>query len=447
MPTWSSLLRCLYPVLLLPFAAPSPAMPPELDQRLAALARSGDFAGAVVIRRRGQIVYERGFGLADVEAGLAFSTRTVVETGSVTKPVTAAAVLLLAENGRLHLDDAVRTLIPEFPHGATTIRHLLTHGAGLPDYSAFESELNSGRLIETPDLLRFVASRHQMPVFPSGSRFSYCNICFDTLALIVERVSGQSYAEFVRNHFFEPSGARRVFLRPARLGDWNGFRVRGYRRTATGFEPNDVFDNEGFYGGGNLYFSADDLAAWMSAWSEPKQAIGPIRSAATTPVAFPDGRSGLTLGNFYCSESRTRCYYPGHHQGFHAFGYWDSERRLAIAFVSNGTLAPSLQVDIPRLLIAAAEGRPIPALSPPAASPPVPLQPGSYHVGSFGRVTLSSEGGSLVVKLPGRTAYPLVPAGHGWAYAPGLDLYVRGDGSDGLILHSIFAVGRGRRLD
>jgi hypothetical protein len=99
------------------------------------------------------------------------------------------------------------------------------------------------------------------------------------------------------------------------------------------------------------------------------------------------------------------------------------------------------------LLIAAAEGRPDPALSSPAASPPVPLQPGSYHLGSIGRVILSTEGGSLVVELPGHTAYPLVPAGDDWTYAPGLDLYLRGDGSDELILRSIFDVGRGRRLD
>lgn len=439
----SSVLRCLCLALLLTSAAASAALP-NLDRRLSALAASGEFDGAVVIRRRGRVIYSNGFGLADVEARVPFSPDTIVETGSVTKPVTAAAMLWLADRGQLDLDDEVRVLVPEFPHEGTTFRDLLIHAGGLPDYSAFDAALNSGRVIRTTDLLGLMGTARIAPAFSPGSRFSYCNICFDTLALAVERLTGENFGDFARRRFLIPAGACGVFLRPARLADYPGIRMRGYRRTPAGVEPNDVFDNEGFYGGGNLYFSAADLAAWMSAWANGTGGIRRIRRAATAPVRLTDGRSGLAFGNFYCAPSRTRCYYPGHHQGFHAFGYWDSKARLAIALVSNGTLSPRLQVEIPRLLIAAAEQTPLPESSPEPAAAAGALRPASYDVEGLGTVILDQSTDGLSVILPGHTAFRLFPAGGGWSYAPGLDLYLRSDGSNGLVLRSVFLEGHGR---
>lgn len=420
----------------------------ELDRRLDELAIEGHFAGAVVIRRDDRVVYQRGLGLADPVTGRLFSPNTVVETGSVTKPVTAAAVLTLAADGRLNLDEAVRASLPEYPHPGTTVGQLLMHAGALPDYSAFEPELTSGRVIRATDLLAMIGARSPQSDSPAGRRFSYCNICFDTLALLVERKTGQSFEAFVRGRFLEPAGATGVFVRPARLKDWRGERSAGYRRTPAGVEPNDVFDNEGFYGGGNLYFSAADLAAWMAAWANRHAALRPIRDLSTRPVAFPDGRSGLTLGSWYCAPGQARCYYPGHHQGFHAFGYWDSRRRLAIALVSNGTLSPRLQVEIPRLLIAAAEGRTLPARSGAAGGAAQGVQPGVYLVQGVGTVTISAKDGRLGVIAPGFTRYPLFPAGDGWLYAPGLDLYLTPGSRRGEILWwSVFHQSVGRQAE
>lgn len=387
-------------IFLLAATAPAANARPDLDRRLQALAEAGEFAGAVVIRQGARVLYERGFGLADIEAGLAFSPRTVVETGSVTKPVTASAVLLLAERGELDLDARVQSLLPEYPDEATTVRHLLTHSGGLPDYSAFEQELGSGRVVRTHDLLRMTRDHGHPHAISPGAGFAYCNLCYDTLALLVERRTGLAYDVFVREQLLKPAGAVDVFLRPARLSDWRGVRIRGYRRTASGVSANDVFDNEGFYGGGNLYFSARDLAMWMSAWANRRPRIRPIQVAATRSVSFADGVSGLTLGNWYCSADKTRCYYPGHHQGFHAFGYWDSGRRLSIAFVSNGTLSPELLVEIPRLLIAAAEGAPLPSRAPANGPSGEGLRAGTYAIDGLGRIVVSNAGGALRLTAP-----------------------------------------------
>lgn len=430
-------------LLLALIAAPATAATARLDAALAALAGRGRFDGAVAILRSGEPVFARGYGLADL-APLAFAADTIVETGSIAKPITAAAVLLLARRGQVDLDAPVQRHVAEFPYAGTTVRHLLTHSAGLPDYGAFDAELNSGRVIRTTDLLGFVRTRAAEPAFPPGSGFSYCNICYDTLALLVERVSGQDYERFVLDNLLQPAGVRDAFLRPARFADWPGRRIRGYRRSAGGIVPNDTFDNEGFHGGGNLYFSARDLAAWASAWATGHEAVRALRAAASEAVDLAAGRSGLRLGNWYCDETGTRCYYPGHHQGFHAFAYWDARRRIAVAFVSNGTLPPRLQVKIPRLLIAAAEGRPPPPRCGRAGGTASAPATGSWDFPGIGRARISGPPDRLTLHAPGGVAYRLFAAGDGVAYAPGLDAYLR-PVAGGLEWWSVLACATGRR--
>jgi CubicO group peptidase (beta-lactamase class C family) len=431
--------------LLLALAtAPATAATSRLDLALAALAGRGEFDGAVAIMRGDELAFARGYGLADLGPPLPFAPDTIVETGSIAKPITAAAVLLLARQGRVELDAPVRRYVAEFPDAAATVRQLLAHSAGLPDYGAFDAELNSGRVIRTADLLGFIRARGAAPPFAPGTGFSYCNICYDTLALLVERVSGRDYESFVLEQLLRPAGVRQAFLRPARLVDWRGRRIRGFRRTTGGIRPNDVFDNEGFYGGGNLYFSARDLVAWASAWAIGGEAAGALRPAATEAVMLANGRSGLRLGNWYCDEIGTRCYYPGHHQGFHAFAYWDSRRRIAIAFVSNGTLSPQLQVEIPRLLIAAAEGRGPPAACERGAGANA-LEAGTYVLPAIGRVTLAGTAEAPTLRAPSGVDYGLFPAGDGAYYAPGLDAYLRRDGAR-LHWSSVFACATGRAV-
>lgn len=438
-------MRALVFALFLFAGVPAAARLPQLDSALTSLAENGHFSGAIAIMRGDRLIYARGFGLADIERNLPFSPDTIVETGSIAKPVTAAAIFRLVELRRIDLDAPVQTYIAEFPHGATTVRNLLMHSGGLPDYAVFDAELNSGRVVRTVDLLNFLRTAGTPLAFRPGTEFSYCNPCYDTLALLVERVTGETYEHFVRRHFLGPTGARQAFLRPARFSQWNGVRIRGYRRTSDGFEPNDAFDNEGFYGGGNIYFSAVDLAAWMSGWANRTAAVGSVQRRATASAIFPVGRSGLALGNWYCSRSREQCYYPGHHQGFHAFGYWDTRRSLAIAFVSNGTLSPYLQTALPRLLIQAAEGRTPQRLNMGPHPQPLEVTPGTYDFGRIGSVVIFRNGGGLRMRPPGAVSYQLFPIGTGWLYAPGLDVYLSPAPAqrDGLLWSSVFQTGYG----
>lgn len=401
-------------------AAPAAATPPPgLDATLRQLHDSGRLSGAVVVMRGGVPTFAQGYGPADPFAGLPFTPDTPSESGSLAKPVTAALVLGLVRDGRIALDRPVRDYLPEYPDAETRVRHLLSHSAGLPDYDRFQPVAGK----TTADFLRALRKDGSTARGRAGRAFAYCNLCYDTLALLAERVTGQSYQALLDRRLFGPAGLRASRLRPPFLKDWLG-RAIGYRRAEGGLERADSWDGEHFYGGSNIAFTARDLArlgAWFAGPSDPG-----LRRMATAPARVNGRPTGLTLGNFYCAADRASCHYTGHHEGFHGFLYWDARREIAVAMLTNNMLAPSLQQRLQRALVAFAEHRPADAGREMAlATPGQPIRPGAYRAGGQ-LITLAPAAGPFWTITLNGLAYTGFPVGEGWTYVPGLDVYLSG---------------------
>lgn len=400
-------------------AAPSVAVagmahavePTALHQALQQLVQDGKFSGAVVIRHADSVGFARGYGYADPFTGRPFTPETPVDSASLAKPVTAAMALLLAEDGRLDLDAPVRRYLAGYPHEHATVRHLLAHSAGLPADQQLEPL--AGKTNEA--LMDQVRTQRLPPLFAPGSEFAYCNACYTTLAHLIERVSGRHYLDQASL----PSG---VAIRPRRLADWSG-RAIGHRRTVEGgLEHADSYEDEVFYGSANLSVSATQLAQWGAEWWGPR--LAEIHGDATLPVQIGAGVSGLTLGNWYCGAGGRRCHYLGHHEGFHHMLYWDADRRLAVAMVSNNTLPPALQQRLQRALVAFAEGRPEDGRAELAAElSDRAFSPGVYRVRSEDTITVRAGEGQVVVERRG-VSYPAYGLGPGLHYVPGLDIYL-----------------------
>jgi CubicO group peptidase (beta-lactamase class C family) len=384
-----------------------------LHQALDQLARDGKFSGAVVVRGAEGVRFARGYGWADPFEQRAFTPDTPADSGSLAKPITAAAVLLLIRDGMVEIDAPVRRYLPEYPHPTTTVRQLLSHSAGLD-----LKETAAGLANKTnADLLAEAAA----PLFPPGSAFNYCNLCSITLAMLIERVVGMHYLEFVKRRVFLP---RDVSLRPQRLADWRG-RAIGHRRKPDGtVERFDSWEGELLYGSANFSVSATQLAKWGSEWWQAR--LEPIRAVATTSALISSKRSGLTLGNWYCAAGGRPCHYLGHHEGFHHMLYWDADRRISIALLSNNALDPALQQRLQRALVAFANADPERGreqLVAPLPRREAPL--GRFKLSSGETVELVARGNRRSVRRAD-IDYPAYPIGWGIRYVPGLDLYLAG---------------------
>ena len=176
------------------------ALSSQLDAYLAPVARSKDFNGVVLVAKDDKVVFEKAYGLANVELNAPLTTRSRFRIASVTKTFTAAAISILAERGKLSYSDPLSKFIPDFPSGdKITIRHLLLHRAGVGDVSALPC--SSATL---DDLVKEIAAKPL--AFEPGTKNRYSNAGYALLARIVERASGMSWADFLRNQVVKPAG-------------------------------------------------------------------------------------------------------------------------------------------------------------------------------------------------------------------------------------------------
>jgi len=405
------------------------AEPAPDDARVQAIVAGTGFSGAIVLGRAGEVVYARGFGVADRERGVPFTPATASDGGSIAKTFTAAAIYMLAAEGRLGLDDPVAKHVAEFPHAATRVRHLLVHSVGLPDYPFFDADLPPGTRRDAAAMLRVLAMRQGAPTFAPGSRFEYSSLGYDVAALVVERVSGQAFARFVRERLFAPLGLRDSYPRPAFFADWPGPRTLGYREREGRWERYEVFDGEDFHGGSNWYVSALDLTRWAAAFARGDRLVEAVQRAAAGPARLDDGsRLGFHHGSWFCDAAATRCHYTGDLRPFQTFAYWDRARQETVAFVANSTLPPWQRIRIARDLVALLAGAPAPVsdTTPLLRVPRGAMAPlaGVYRSATLGAVEFRVDKDALSLRPAEGPSYPAYRVGNDACYVPGLDYWL-----------------------
>lgn len=234
---------------------------------------------AVGVAENGRTLVERAYGMADVGLGVPARPDSIYEAGSVSKQFTAAAVLLLARDGKLRLDDNIRTYLPELPDYGTpvTIRHMLHHTSGLRDWgaiSALEGWPRNTRTFSNDDVL-MLAARQRALNFTPGTHFLYSNTNYNLLAILVARVSGESLAAFSAARIFAPLG-----MAHTRWREDHGTIVRGrttaYTAAAGVYSADQPIEDA--YGNGGLLTTVGDLLLWNAGLDADR--LGPGLTAA-----------------------------------------------------------------------------------------------------------------------------------------------------------------------
>ena len=270
----------------------------RLDAAVDRAIADADFSGALMLKRGDQIVYQRAVGQAERVFGAANRIDTRFNVASIGKMFTATAVLRLAEQGRIDLDAAILRYLPDYPNRAVgeriTARQLLSHSSGVGNYWEAIAKKPSQAFVETRDFLPLFAD--QPLEFTPGERLGYSNGGYVILGLIVEALTGETYAGHIRRTIFEPLGM-------SGSGDWPldlvvPNRAHGYTRdeAVPGAWRNNLFVNQ-FRGGpaGGGYSTVEDLSTFIAALGDGRL-LSPQMLTTATAGLFDRGRARYGLG-------------------------------------------------------------------------------------------------------------------------------------------------------
>jgi YD repeat-containing protein len=298
----------------------------------------------VGVARDGQPLLQRAYGMADLEGDRPNTPQTVFEAGSVTKQVTAAAVVLLAADGRLSLEDDARKWLPELPRyeRPITIRHLLTHTSGLRDWGAVAALggwPRGTRAYATPDMLAIVARQRALN-YPVGDHYSYTNSGYSLLPVLVERVSGMPFAEFTRTRLFAPLGMTST--------QWRDDYTRIVKRRAIAYQPAAApgtfrldMPFENVVGNGGLLTTVGDLLRWTE--NLETGTVGGPRFLAEMhrQARLTSGRQIEYAGGLFVTSWRgiPEVSHSGATGGYRAFLARYPQQRVAVAVLCNAAHA------------------------------------------------------------------------------------------------------------
>lgn len=264
-------------------AAP-PLTPPDTGIDGVMQGYDGQVPGAaVLVLLDGQPVFRRGYGLAVLEDATAMTPASNVRLASLSKQFTAAAVLLLVEDGRLGLDQRARRWLPELPAAADaiTIRQLLSHTSGLLDYEDLMAA-DDTRQVHDADVLALLAREDRLNFTP-GTQYRYSNSGYALLALIVGRASGVDYAGFLQQRIFHPLRMLHTVAHQDGV-DQIAQRAYGYSNVEGRWQRSDQSPTSAVLGDGGIYSSLDDLARWDAALYDDRLLSAASRNAMFSPA-------------------------------------------------------------------------------------------------------------------------------------------------------------------
>ena len=236
----------------------------KLDALLKRINKRNDFHGAILVAKNEKILYKNQIGIADFREKKPLNKNSVFQLASVSKQFTAAAIMILNEQNKLQLTDTINRFFPNFPYKNITIKNLLNHTAGLPNYFWIaEHQWEEDKPPTNSEMMTFLESTNVYSFFKPGRNFDYSNTGYFVLASIIEKVSGISFADFIKQHIFDPLQMSSSFVYSyendsIRENQLEGYRLyRGWRHLKIRSTVNDAI-----VGDKNIYTTAEDLFKW-----------------------------------------------------------------------------------------------------------------------------------------------------------------------------------------
>ncbi len=298
----------------------------RLDSFYQAQVKAG-FNGSVLIGYEGKVLYERYFGFADREAKTHLAPDASVQLASITKTFTGASILYLYQHKYLNIDDPVKHYLSSFPYEGITLRMLLNHRSGLPDYLHWVPQyVKDGRTpIYNKQMLALMA-KHKPPLqFKPGTRFRYSNTNYALLASVIEAVSGLSYKQFMERYIFDPLGMKSTFV----FDPADGLPDAATISYKYNWVRDPVMFADGVYGDKGIYSTAQDLYRWDQSFYQNRLLDNETMELAYGPCSFEKpGIRNYGLG------WRMLCYPDGYKIIYHN-GWWHGNNTCFYRFIKD----------------------------------------------------------------------------------------------------------------
>jgi CubicO group peptidase (beta-lactamase class C family) len=312
----------------------------KVEKLDALMARYSWFNGNVMVVKNHKIIYQHAQGFANYLTREPLSTESVFELASVSKQFTAISILMLYERNIIDIDDPVHLLIPELPYQNITIRQLLHHTSGLPNYMwVLEHKWNEPHFPSNEEMLATLVKHHPYPFFWAGRRYNYSNTGYAVLASVVERATGQTFSQFLRENIFIPLNMHSTFTSTELLDSTFHLpnQALGHHRAWRRFKRNTPVVHDRVLGDKGVFSNLEDLYKWDQALYSENLLSNQTLELAYQPLTFSNRRSlpygfGFRIGN---RNGEKYVYHHGLWEGFHTSFIRHIETGNSIILLNN----------------------------------------------------------------------------------------------------------------
>ncbi len=331
-------------LLLLFFVQAAFAQVSQLDSALTYLHDRALFNGVVLLAENGKVIYQKNYGVADIRNPQPLQASSAFNLASVSKQFVCAMVCLLQEAGRLDFDDKVQKHLPEFPYPDVTIRQLMNHTSGVPEY--FDLGIRYTGALDTIDnqtVLQLLAELKPPLDFAPGAQWQYSNTGYVMLGLLIKKLSGRSAADYFTEKITRPLGLKNTSIYHLKMKTSPTKRVYGFRREDGKNQLDDLTRFDGLVGDGNVYSTAEDLLKWTQALYGGKLLKPGSLAEMLKPARLNDGTTypyGFGIGFRDCTDC---AHHTGSWVGFRNLLWSDFKKKRTLIILSNGNSAAAIR--------------------------------------------------------------------------------------------------------
>lgn len=380
----------------------------KVDEYMTAAVRVNAFSGTILVARGGQPIISKGYGMANIELGVPNTPQSVFRLGSITKQFTAMAIMMLQERGKLSVSDPICKYLSDCPPAwqAVTVKHLLSHTSGVPNYTAFP-EFAKTAVLPTSSAEMISQLKGKPLEFAPGEKFAYSNSGYFLLGSIIERVSGKTYSDFLQENIFTPLGMKQTgYDSPTRIIK---NRAAGYAKQSGEVVNASYMDMTIPFAAGALYSTTGDLLLWDQALYTDKLVSRKLLDEMFTPYKGDAGYGyGWNIGKRFDRQV------IAHGGGIYGFATQITRfpaDRVTVIVLSNVQSAPAGKIanDLAAIVFGAAYE--IPKERKEIALEPKLLEKyvGQYQVAPNLVITISLDNGKLFGQIAGQSKFAISP--------------------------------------